>query len=235
LFETDDLIKRLFVEELAMTDPTQQRLLDAAEQVFAEKGFKAASIREICRRAGANIAAVNYYFGDKDRLYIEAVKYAHRACTQGMPFPEWAPGTPATEKLRDFIRVMVTRMLEPQSAESLQLMVREMAQPTAACVEVVREYIKPIASKLGEILAELLPSASATQRTLTAFSIVGQCLFYRHHRAVAALLIGEDEFQKYSVELVADHIIAFTFKALGLEPSSAREPLPASSATGVEP
>jgi AcrR family transcriptional regulator len=200
-----------------MTDQPQQRLLDAAEQVFAEKGFKAASVREICKRARANIAAVNYYFRDKEQLYIEAVKYAHRACTQGMPFPDWPSGTPATEKLRDFIRVMVTRMMQPQSVASLQLMMREMAQPTAACVAVVRDYIQPMASKLGSILGELLPHATPRQHALTAFSIVGQSLFYRNHRAVAALLVGEEEFQKYDVEQVANHITAFTFRALGLE------------------
>jgi AcrR family transcriptional regulator len=206
-----------------MTDATQQQLLDAAEQVFAEKGFKAASVREICKRAGANISAVNYYFRDKKRLYIEAVKYAHRGCTQGLPFPEWPPETAPVEKLRDFIRVMVTRMLEPQSGESLQLMMRELAQPTAACVEVVREYIQPIAVKLGGILAELMPGTLAQQRFLTAFSIVGQCLFYRHHRTVAALLVGEEQFQKYDATAVTDHIIGFTFKALGLD-ENIREP-----------
>jgi len=218
-----------------MTDPTQQRLLDAAEEVFAEKGFTAASVREICKRAGANIAAVNYYFGDKERLYIEAVKYAHRACTQGMPFPEWEPGVSPAEKLRDFIRVMVTRMLQPQSTASLQLMVQEMAQPTAACVEVVQEHIKPMAVKLGAILAELLPDATSRQHSLIAFSIVGQCLFYRHHRAVASLLIGEDEFQQLHVDLVAHHITAFTFKALGIAENKVSHPSPASSATGAEP
>src|SRR6516225_3507431 len=98
-----------------MTDPVQERLLEAAEQVFGEKGFKAASVREICKQAGANIAAVNYYFGDKERLYIEAVKYAHRGCVEGMNFPQWRPETPPLEKLREFIRVMVTNMLTPRS------------------------------------------------------------------------------------------------------------------------
>src|SRR5438105_14110584 len=134
-----------------MTDATQQRLLEAAEEIFAEKGFKATSIRAICKRAGANIAAVNYYFGDKEKLYIETVKYAHRGCTEGAPFPEWVPDTPPVQKLRDFIRVMVSRMLSPQSPASLQLMMREMAHPTAACVEVVREYIQAMLQTFMEM------------------------------------------------------------------------------------
>ena len=112
---------------------------------------------------------------------------------------------------------MVTRMLSPASPSSLQLMMREMAHPTAACVQVVRDYIGPIAQKLGGVLAELLPRVSDRQRFLVAFSIVGQCLFYRNHRAVASLLVGEEEFGHYDVELVAEHIVSFTLRALGLD------------------
>ncbi len=206
-----------------MNDPTKQRLLDAAEEVFADKGFEAASVREICTKAEANIAAVNYYFGDKERLYVEAVKYAHRGCTEGVPFPDWAPNMPAVQKLRDFIRVMTTRMMTPQSPASLQLMMREMVHPTAACVAVVREYIQPMAQKLGGILSELLPKLTDRQRFLVAFSIVGQCLFYRNHSAIASLLVGEEEFRRYDVDLVADHITLFTFQALGLADTTAKK------------
>ena len=47
---------------------TRQRVLEAAGEVFAERGFRAATVREICQRAKANLAAVNYHFGDKERL-----------------------------------------------------------------------------------------------------------------------------------------------------------------------
>ncbi len=55
---------------------TRQRLLETAGQVFAEQGFRAATVRDICRRAGANIASVNYHFGDKERLYSEVLLFA---------------------------------------------------------------------------------------------------------------------------------------------------------------
>ena len=61
---------------MSSPDDPRQRLLETAGQIFAEKGFDGATVREICRRAGVNIAAVNYYFRDKERLYIEAVKEA---------------------------------------------------------------------------------------------------------------------------------------------------------------
>jgi AcrR family transcriptional regulator len=217
-----------------MSDQVQERLLEAAEQVFGDKGFKAASIREICKLADANIAAVNYHFGDKERLYIEAVKYAHRGCTQGEPFTEWPAGTPAVDKLRDFIHVVVSRMMQPASVQSLQLMMREMAQPTAACAEVVHEYIQPMADKLTAILVELLPGTTQEQLALIAFSIVGQCLFYRNHRAIAAMVIGEEQFARYQIEQVADHIFAFTLRGLSL-PEKRTKAARRDAPTGAKP
>ena len=59
-------------------DPTKARLLEAAGEEFAEKGFELARVRAICERAGANLAAVNYHFGDKEQLYVEVLREAHR-------------------------------------------------------------------------------------------------------------------------------------------------------------
>jgi AcrR family transcriptional regulator len=196
---------------------TKQRLLEAAEEVFATKGYEGASVEEITRKAGANRAAISFHFGGKERLYVETVKYAHRLCHQGVPFPEWPAGTPAVERLRGFIRTMVTRMVAEPDPYATQVMMREMAQPTAACVEVVREYIRPMADVLVGILSELLPAGTPhTAHYLTGFSIVGQCLFYKQNRPVAALLMGPEEFARLDAEQIADHVTAFTLRALGV-------------------
>jgi AcrR family transcriptional regulator len=49
-------------------EPTEQRILDAAEALFAEHGFAGTSLRTITARAGVNLAAVNYHFGSKEAL-----------------------------------------------------------------------------------------------------------------------------------------------------------------------
>jgi AcrR family transcriptional regulator len=206
-------------------DEPRQRLLEAAGEVFAEKGFKGATIREIIRRAETNIAAVNYYFRDKEHLYIDAVKSACQTPSEQNPFPTWPPGTPATVKLRDFIHTMVRRMMDKDGpAWHQQLFLREMAQPTAACVELVQNVIRPIAEVLMSILRELVPEVEEVKRHLIAFSIVGQCFHHRVARPVIALLVGPEEYRTYDTKLLADHITQFSLAALGLElPASVGE------------
>jgi TetR/AcrR family transcriptional regulator, regulator of cefoperazone and chloramphenicol sensitivity len=198
-----------------LPDATPGRLLEAAGQVFADKGFEGATVREICQRAGVNIAAVNYYFRDKERLYIEAVKSACHG--QAEQVPAWPEGTPGSVKLRDFIQTMVRRMVDGQPSQwQRQLFLREMAQPTAACAELVREVIRPMAEVLSGILAELMPGVPEDKRWLIGFSIVGQCLFYRLARPIVTMLVGEKEHRRYDATLLAEHITQFSLAALGL-------------------
>src|SRR6266404_7338245 len=162
------------------SDDPRQRLLEAAGQVFAEKGFKAATVKAITDRAGANIAAVNYYFRDKEGLYVEAVKSACCGQSKDFPLPDWPAGTPPAVKLADFIRTEVHHLVDSRSQPwHRQLMMQELARPTPACAELVRDVIRPRAEVIGGILQELLPDASRSKRTLIAHSIVGQCVFHR--------------------------------------------------------
>ena len=82
------------------TDDTRHRLIESAGKVFAEKGFPSATVREICQLADANIAAVNYHFGDKEKLYIETVRQAQCARTEIAPLPDWSPDTAPEDRLQ---------------------------------------------------------------------------------------------------------------------------------------
>src|SRR5262249_14825688 len=140
-------------------DATRDRLLMAAGEVFAEKGFEKATVREICQAANVqNIAAVNYYFGDKQRLYIESVKHAHQVQVEQLPLPAWGPETKPEEKLRGFVHTMVARLTaDSWLAWQEQLMMREVANPTGAVVELVQQFIRPHFEVLLSILDEMVP------------------------------------------------------------------------------
>jgi AcrR family transcriptional regulator len=208
---------------MSSSEDPRRRLLEAAGEIFAEKGFEGATVREIKDRADVNIAAVNYYFQGKERLYVEAVKSAACGSADHSPLPSWPPGTPPADKLRQFIRMMVGRLMNrDKPAWHTRLMMREMTQPTSACAEWVRDYVRPNAEVLMSILKELLPpGTSSFKRYLTGFSIMGQCLHYMHCKPVIQLLMGE-EYAQITPEAVADHVAEFTLAALDVKTPRAK-------------
>jgi AcrR family transcriptional regulator len=199
-------------------DP-RDRILLAAGREFAERGYEAATVRDICAAAGVNVAAVNYYFGDKSRLYIESVKHAHRERLRQVPQPDWVPGTPPTEKLRDFVGNLLERMLGGgQAPWQVKLMMREVLQPTEACRELVEDFIRPHFGLLLTILDELtcgaLPSSELRRIGL---SIIGQCFLYRAAGDVVAMLVPPDEIPTcHAPGAIADHVTRFALAAIGV-------------------
>jgi AcrR family transcriptional regulator len=207
-------------------EDTKQRLIAIAGEIFAEQGFSAATVREICTRAKANVAAVNYYFGDKMGLYVETVQAAHCAPPELMNH-EWPAGVAPQDKLRFFIGQMLRHLLDDRRpAWHARLMMREMAEPTDACIKLVEAYIRPLAEKLRGILGEmLLPATPDAERWLIGGSIIGQCLFHKVQKPVIQLLMGPEQYGKLTVEILADHITQFSLAAI------ATRSLPRSSST----
>jgi AcrR family transcriptional regulator len=198
------------------TDTTRERIVEAAGEIFAERGFDGTTVRDICQAASANVAAVNYYFGDKQRLYVEAVVRAHRWRLERASLPKWSAQTSAEVKLTDFITTFMRRVRTgPDDTWHTRLMMREMMQPHDACAELVRETIRPQYEVLLAILREMMPEDTSPRTLeLTAFSVVGQCLFYHFADPVIRNLIDADEYDELDAEKLARHIIAFSLAAI---------------------
>jgi TetR/AcrR family transcriptional regulator, regulator of cefoperazone and chloramphenicol sensitivity len=201
-------------------DPTKVRLIEAAGEEFAAKGYGSARIRTICERAGANVAAVNYHFGDKEQLYVETVLHAHRC---GFDTPDAAAAMPPApaEQLRSFIHHFLSRVLAIHQPDDWQhrLMLREMLQPTMASDVLIREAIRPKFDCLQGILREFCPDVEDRKLNALAFSVIGQCLYYRMGRPIAERLIGQDSFESLDLDFLTDHITSFCLAALGCSPT----------------
>lgn len=205
-----------------MDDPgqvaTRTQILEAAGSVFAEVGFREATVREICRRAGVNIAAINYHFGDKEKLYAEVLRYSQEKVTAKYPpFPNLGPKATPEEKLGAFVHSFLLRIYEKGSlAWHGKLMSREMIDPTAALDLLIAEKIRPMADQLRGIVAEILgrPANDEAVR-LCAFSIVSQCVFYHHCRPVLMRLYPDQPpMDTVGAARLADHITRFSLAAL---------------------
>jgi AcrR family transcriptional regulator len=203
-------------------DETRARILQAAGEVFAGHGYKESTVRDICQKAGVNVASVNYYFGDKERLYIEAVKHARRLREQQEPLPGWAEDTPASAKLTMFITTLTRRMLGEQGDPwQTRLIMREIMEPTKACEEMVQEAFQPYFQILLGILAEMMPDDTPPHELhQLGFGVIGQCFYYRSNDKIVAMLVSAEELKRhYTPERLALQISDMVLAAIGQRPA----------------
>ncbi len=201
-------------------DPTKSRLLEGAGEEFAEKGFELARVRAICDRAGANLAAINYHFGDKEHLYVEVLREAHR-CGLDPQEERFDSGLSPAERLRAFIRHFLGRVLAMNQPEDWQhrLMIRELLSPTRFSEVLVREMIRPRFELMRGLMREICPAADDRRLNALAFSVIGQCLHYKMAHRVTERLIGEQGYRALDLDYLTDHITAFCLAALGMGPT----------------
>lgn len=194
---------------------TRQRLLDVAGRVFAEQSYSRATSKEICERAGANIAAVNYHFGGKEGLYSAVLEEAHARLvsidlvtqtTQG-------GGTPA-EKLRTLLGHVINEIAQrDEGSWELRVLSREVQSPTSMSGPMIANQIKPKLKLVAAMIADVLGvSANHPAVSRCMVSIIGPCGF---------LLLTDPAWQKQvfpaltvDPQTLVDHMVAFAMGGL---------------------
>lgn len=210
---------------------TRDRLIEAAAGVFAERGYRGATMREIAERAGANLAAAHYHFGSKLDLYraVVAVQFerlearlAERGATLEALLDAATPRERVIELLRARVGTMLATLLEPGGIHPT-LMQRELSDPSEALPFIVERFIEPLQRDTARILARLAPSLDTASVRRCTYSVVGQASFYLTHRATLLSMLGRSAYPSGFADGVADHIVAFTLGGLAaLESERAR-------------
>jgi len=194
---------------------TRERLLQAALEVFAEHGYRAATIREICGRAEANVAAVHYHFGDKRKLY-EAI-YGHLFETLQERRTAFLPPDAAPEvRLRVHIRTLFEEIFccegnSDRQAQLSKLYLNEMVRPTEALDRIVSEHFEPDARRLYEIIAALLDTTPTDPITIDcAASVIGQILYYHHALPIISRLHPERPSVAERLDAIIEQVWLFS-------------------------
>lgn len=197
-----------------LLDETHFRIIDAAGEVFAEAGFEKATVREICARARANVAAVNYHFGDKLGLYTEVLKTA--ACSRRAVVDEAQVQANPERALRHFIQGMFHKMHEADRPSwYARVMMHELAQPTAALDVVVEQMVRPNSRILCAIVGKLLDRPADDEITrLSAASVIAQVVHHVHAKPVISKLWPEMSANPARMEKITSHITDFSLAAL---------------------
>ena len=194
---------------------TRERLLKAAERLFADRGFKKVTVRDICRAARANVAAVNYHFGDKLGLYREVMQLA----IDGMrgtndAAREAGEGQPPEEQLRRYIAIFVHRLLTPGNDTIHRLVNREMHDPTPALDALVELGVRPRVEYLSGLIAAIIGTEPGDQRVLRCVaSVQSQTLAYMPNPISTRLGLANKPTPA-NLDQIAEHIAEFSLAGI---------------------
>jgi AcrR family transcriptional regulator len=198
---------------------TRQRIIDAAIQLFADQGFDATSVRDITTAASCNVAAVNYHFGGKEKLYVEAARsllgdiQGTRMATLGDELR-----SPAMKTLEDFLhsfaRAFVGPLLSgPRSRVFMTWFAREMVDQRLAPEFFFDEFIKPFMDLALTGMRRFTQNSTPPQQMLCLMSVVGQLMHIVKGLQVFARSANAPPFIP-DLDTQIDHIV--TFSAAGI-------------------
>jgi len=194
---------------------TPERLLEAAVELFARKGFRGTTVAEICRAAGANIASVNYHFGGKENLYQKAWRHTHdRMLVKIPPDGGVEADQPAEQRLRGRIRAGLQRAMLGDAVE-FRIMRNEMANPTGLLRQVIEDAIRPIRQATQTILRELLgPQAADLDVELCEVCVVAPWMHVTHRRQAEKHEGLAPVFREDMLEAMVDRFTAFALAGI---------------------
>jgi len=192
---------------------TRQALLKAAVKLFGEAGFDATSTREIAREANANISAISYHFGGKDKLRLACAEYvAERlARVAARPQDQPQPRTPqqAAIALEKLVSNLVEALLsQPGAPELAQFVLREIARPGEVLDLVFPRFLAPAHQRACDLWALATgegPESPAVR--LAVFSILGQVVYFRLGQALVCKRMGWNEFGPEQIRAIEDSIL----------------------------
>jgi AcrR family transcriptional regulator len=202
-----------------MTRPsevTRDRIMKAAERLFAEKGYDGTSIRAIVAKARVNQAAINYHFEGKDGLYREVLRVAFRGMTENQLAHAQDVKTLSREAaLGEFI----LRQLRPLSARDessrhMRIFNWETVRPTPVFRSLVAEEASPFLGMAADLVRRFMPEADRKTLTVAAIWLIGQCsVFVRNRDRLAEPPIGL-ELDDAMVEWLAHSISGWVMSGL---------------------
>ena len=166
------------------SEKTRAHILQAAAEIFAEKGFRAATVRQICAKADANIAAINYHFNSKEDLYYETFKYvfqdaaALKRASKPVVVKDAADWRRA---LYDWAHSLLDQVTSPQKMRDWEnkLYARERLDPSRVLPVLMNEFLLPISDRLEHLLMMGMPENPEPDQLQTwVVSIIGHCSMY---------------------------------------------------------
>ncbi len=198
------------------SDIKKEKLLVAASEVFAEKGFRDATVAEICSRAEANISAVNYHFGSKEALYQETWRHSFAESLKTYPLDGGINATAsAEERLRGQLTALIRRIADENNKDFF-IAQMEMLNPTGLLKEVMKVELIPMRQQTLTLIRELLGSEVGEQQVhYCEISIISMCLHPLIMQRIAKRTKDKEETEIINdIGAFIDNVITFALAGI---------------------
>lgn len=203
---------KVSLEKPDKREGTRRRLLDAAAELFALHGYRNVAVRDICERACANVAAVNYHFGGKDKLHLAAIDHARqRALQEPMPVGPKPDGKVGAElKLRRHLSAMLGRAFAAgPGGWYLQIVLREMVDPSPAFKHALDEHLGPHQRRLEAIVGQVLgddPDGDRVKEMSSA--LLATAIYYHACRPAIEHMRSDFTFNRSTADRLTDLLMS---------------------------
>lgn len=193
---------------------TKARLLQAGRKIFSEHGRENATIRDICTLAGANVAAVNYHYGGKERLYVAILQDYIQRENERHPRDEGiTPESSPKDRLRAYLRSFLLQTLgdgDPVDDRLGKLVTQEFIEPSQYFGEIFDRHCRPTHNMLLDIVRQMLPGCDELTVSRCASSIIGQCVLFDFAKEAIGRMHPDLVLQAGNIEDITDFIMEFS-------------------------
>jgi AcrR family transcriptional regulator len=197
------------------------RLLEAAERLFLERGYDGVSVRELTEAAGVNVASVNYYYGGKQGLFVESLRmWFRKAAVRRITALKQGAGSGARPDLRGALRqyldVTFREMLScKKTGQILKIADNESTAYRVMVDVIIEEMARPLREALGGMIRVAEPSVTDERVVLCLTSIMGQVLHFVQGREFIERMTGRTYDEAFMAAML-DHMADFSFRGIGI-------------------
>lgn len=196
---------------------TKDRILRAAEQLFAQRGFDGASLRRVTATAGVNLAAVNYHFGSKEKLVEQVLRrrldVLNARRLEALINVEGRPDTTLERVLEAYIRPGLELSYDAGGELFMRMLARAFAEHDERLREFLSESYGHVMRRFAAEFARVLPHLSKLE------------LYWRMDLVTGALTLAMSGFgmiqrsehvsEQAHQEQTTQHLIRFAVAGLG--------------------
>lgn len=216
-------------------DPgARAKIAAAAEELFAERGFDGAAIRDITKKAGVNSAMIHYYFGNKEGLYL-AILEAAASRVQALLIETTGRSGSTRDRLASFVEAYAAYMLsQPNLA---RILYREMLTGARHIKKIAQQYATVNYTMLRTLLSDGVNRGELRplDADLAPISLMGMVVIFQFLRPIISVALGKTEYDERFVKRLAAHTIdLFLYGAVAERPVTTKRAEAASTRTRNE-